>query len=99
MTKLEILNKNIAKKAQSKLGITYNQKIKNVALESMQEYADQQLILSGVGNCPDLTNVWNEAVINQEKGKHNLFVTNECWGALRLLEKNGLCKISSHLVE
>ena len=48
MTKLEILNKNISKAAQSKLGITYNQKIKKVALESMQEYADQQLILSGV---------------------------------------------------
>lgn len=43
MTKEEILNKNISKKAQSKLGITYNQKIKKVALESMQEYAEQYL--------------------------------------------------------
>lgn len=50
MTKLEILNKNISRAAQSKLGITYNQKIKKVALESMQEYTDQQLILYGVSN-------------------------------------------------
>ena len=69
------------------------------ASDMMQKYAEQQLNLSGVGNCPDLTSVWNEAVKKQEKGKHNLYVTNECWGALRLLEKNGLCKISSHLVE
>lgn len=54
MTKLEILNKNIAKKAQSKLGITYNQRIKKVALESMQEYSDQQLILYSVGKRSEL---------------------------------------------
>ena len=50
--------------------------------------------ISGVGSCPDLTSVWNEAVTKQDKGEHNLFVTNDCWGALRLLEKHGLCKIS-----
>tara|TARA_R110000737_G_scaffold321427_1_gene333373 strand:+ start:200 stop:499 length:300 start_codon:yes stop_codon:yes gene_type:complete len=54
----------------------------------------EQLTLAGVGSCPDLTSVWNEAVTKQDKGEHNLFVTNDCWGALRLLEKHGLCKIS-----
>jgi hypothetical protein len=57
---------------------------------------DEQLILSGVGKCPNLTSVWNEAVVKQENNEHNLFVTNECWGALRLLEKNGLCKINKY---
>ena len=50
MTKEEILEKNIAKAAQTKLGITYNPKIKKVALQSMQEYADQQLHIGGVSN-------------------------------------------------
>lgn len=45
MTKLEILNKNIDKQAQTKLGIQYTQKMKRAALESMQEYADQQLLI------------------------------------------------------
>ena len=48
MTALDILNKNIDKQAQTKLGIQYTRKIKRAALESMQEYADQQLNLSGV---------------------------------------------------
>lgn len=55
MTALDILNKNIDKQAQTKLGIQYTQKMKRAALESMQEYADQQLILSGVSHSKNLT--------------------------------------------
>ena len=43
---------------------------------------------------PDLTDLWNEAVYKQQRGEHNIFVTNDCWGALRTLEKHGLCKLS-----
>ena len=69
-----------------------NMKILNLLVDLRAQA--EQLILSGVGSCPDLTSVWNEAVTKQDKGEHNLFVTNDCWGALRLLEKHGLCKIS-----
>tara|TARA_R110000796_G_scaffold162503_1_gene279249 strand:- start:2467 stop:2745 length:279 start_codon:yes stop_codon:yes gene_type:complete len=47
-------------------------------------------------DCPNLTNLWNEAVIKQENGDHNVFSTNDCWGALRTLEKHGLCKINKY---
>jgi hypothetical protein len=60
MTKLDILNKNIDKQAQTKLGIQYTQKMKRAALESMQEYADQQLILSGVSQQRERLNSFAE---------------------------------------
>lgn len=47
-TKEQILNAEINKAAQTKSGITYNGKIKRVALQAMQLYANQQLILHGV---------------------------------------------------
>ena len=58
------------------------------------EEIQKQLALNDVIKCPNLTGVWNETVVKQEKNEHNLFVTNECWGALRILEKNGLCKLN-----
>lgn len=56
----------------------------------------ENLDLSDVSKCPNLTSVWNEAVIKQENNEHNFYVTNACWGALRLLEKHGLCKINDY---
>lgn len=44
-------------------------------------------------NCPDLTAIWNEAVFKQERGEITPFEVNDCWGALRLLEKHKLCKL------
>ena len=49
-----------------------------------------------VSNCPNLTNLWNEAVFKQERNEHSVLVTNDCWGALRTLEKHGLCKINNY---
>lgn len=56
----------------------------------------EKLPIHDVNNCPNLTNLWNEAVIKQENGDHNIFSTNDCWGALRTLEKHGLCKINNY---
>tara|TARA_R110002051_G_scaffold224048_1_gene287269 strand:+ start:16424 stop:16747 length:324 start_codon:yes stop_codon:yes gene_type:complete len=96
----ETLLKNI-----SKLELTDYQK--NNIIESLKptcriflrEYAEtkiKNLALSGVGKCPNLTSVWNEAVTKQENNEHSLFVTNDCWGALETLEKHGLCKINKY---
>jgi hypothetical protein len=60
------------------------------------EHGSEILNLHGVSNCPNLTNIWNEAVFKQERNEHSLFVTNDCWGALRTLEKHGLCKINDY---
>ena len=72
------------------------QKTENFINELILKDRKKQLSIQGVSNCPNLTNLWNEAVFKQERNEHSIFDTNDCWGALRTLEKHGLCKINNY---
>ena len=42
---------------------------------------------------PDLTDLWNEAVFKSDREEITIFEMNECWGALKTLQKHGLCEL------
>lgn len=60
----------------------------------VEDLAKKLLFLFGVGNCPDLTDVWNMAVDLVHSEQITIFEMNNIWGALRLLEKQGNCKLA-----
>jgi len=57
---------------------------------------DYILYIASMEKIPNLTYLWNEASFKLERGEINLYEMNDCWGALRLLEKHGLCKINNY---
>ena len=62
--------------------------------EQVKDLAEKLLILFGVGNCPDLSDIWNMAVDLNCENKINIFEMNNIWGALELLEKQGHCYLA-----
>lgn len=55
---------------------------------------DEALDLPIVSDCPDLTNIWNIASFKADKEEITVRRMNEIWGALRVLKRQGLCKLA-----
>ncbi len=47
-----------------------------------------------ISNPPDLTFIWNRAAQLVRENKISIYKMNEIWGALRILEKYGICKLA-----